>query len=166
MTHPYPPRLPDHDYVGFYSYSLEFTTFERRPVFTDAGPVSLVQAQILRAGTEKGFVVSAHCFMPDHLHLVVDGTRADVDAKAFIKAAKQYAGFYFRRAYGMRLWQRYEYERVIRDPIERAFTIAYVINNPVRAGLAVDPFAYPFLGSELYSVDELRQICDSVEAIR
>src|SRR4051812_4502193 len=20
MTHPYPPRLPDHDYVGFYSY--------------------------------------------------------------------------------------------------------------------------------------------------
>jgi putative transposase len=165
MAHPYPPRLASHEYVGFYSYSLEFTTFERRATFTDEGKVALVREQILRAGREKGFVISAYCFMSDHLHLVVDATRSDADAKAFIKSSKQYSGFYFKRAYASRLWQRYEYERVMRDPVERAFTIAYVVANPVTAGLVSDPFDYPFLGSERYSTEELREICASVELI-
>jgi REP element-mobilizing transposase RayT len=35
--------------------------------------------------------------MPDHLHLLVEGTHEDSDLKAFVARAKQYSGFYFRQ---------------------------------------------------------------------
>ena len=161
MTHPYPPHLPDFSYVGRHSYALEFTTFDRRSLFTDPETVSLTLAQILRAGSEKGFALAAYCFMPDHLHLVIDGRRDDADCKAFIKAAKQYSGFYFKQTRRETLWQRYGYERAIRTDVERVMAIAYVVANPVTAGLVARAADYPFLGSEIYSMAELLAIFDS-----
>src|SRR6185295_14561323 len=108
MTHPYPPRWASFPYLGGHRYALTFVTDTRRPVFVEAGPVDLVLSQILRAATEERFAVIAHCFMPDHLHLVVGGQDADSDCKAFIKS---------------RLWERYGHDRVIRDEQELAMTI-------------------------------------------
>ena len=59
-----------------------------------------------------------------------------------------------------RLFERYCFERVIRDDLELALTIGYVITNPVAAGLAVHPSDYEHQGSECYSMDELLQICE------
>jgi putative transposase len=98
MAHPYPPHLASFDYIGRYRYALTFVTDERRVVFTEAEPVDQVLTQILRACTEKAFAVIAYCFMSDHLHLVVEGEKTDSDCKAFIKAAKQYSAYYFKRA--------------------------------------------------------------------
>jgi REP element-mobilizing transposase RayT len=93
--------------------------------------------------------------MPDHLHLLVDGLCDDSRCLGFVKAAKQYAGYDFARRTDRRLWQRYGYERVIRDAAERARTIQYIVNNPVAAGLVTRAADYPFIGSQLYSLSEL-----------
>ena len=162
MTHPYPPRLRDFDYIGRYSYHLEFTTLDRRPLFETAENVELVRTQLSRACRENAVAVAAWCFMPDHLHMVVDGLGEDAAAKEFIGAFKQYSGFYFKRARRETLWQRYGFDRVLRDETERMFAILYVIANPVTAGLVSDPADYPFVGSELYSWDELRLMSDAV----
>ena len=98
MAHPYPPRLADFSYVGRYSYSLEFTTHARREIFVEESVFRLVLQQILRAGAEEGFSLIAYCFMPDHIHLIVEGLANDSDCKAFIKAAKQYSGYYYKQA--------------------------------------------------------------------
>ena len=45
----------------------------------------------------------------------------------------------------------------LRDDMERATTIRYILDNPVEAGLATDPADYPFLGSQSYTVAELVQ---------
>jgi putative transposase len=104
--------------------------------------------------------------MPDHLHIIVRGETDKSDCKAFIKAAKQYSGYYHSQATnGTRLWERYGQDRVIRDEQELAMTIRYVVANPVRARLAAHPKDYPFLGSQTYSVDELLQWCEYSEAI-
>ena len=163
MPHPYPPRLPNFSYVGRYSYSLEFTTHARHPTFVEERVVDLVLQQILRAAVEIGFSVIAYCFMPDHLHLVVKGLEDASDCKAYIKAAKQLSGYHFKQSMRRRLWQRYGYEHVIRDDMERALTIRYLLANPVRAGLVDHPAKYPFLGSQEYTVDELLQICEYSE---
>ena len=160
MPHPYPPHLSDFSYVGKYSYALEFTTDGRRTTFVEESVVRLVLEQILRAGTEERFSLVAYCFMPDHLHLVVRGLEDHSDGKAYIKSAKQLSAYYFKRAMRRRLWQRYGYEHVIRDDMELALTIRYLLANPVRAGLVNHPAEYPFLGSELSTVDELLQICE------
>jgi len=160
MVHPYPPHHDDVPYVGKYHYSLMFCTNDRRPLFVDAKPVELVLAQFLRAANEQRYVLTAYCFMPDHVHLIVSGLSDDSDLKTFIGRAKQYSGFYFKREYEFALWQRYGFEHFIRDEMELAQTIGYVLANPVRAGLVSHPSEYPYLGSSRYSIKELLEICD------
>jgi putative transposase len=140
-------------------------TDARRAVFIDGEIVDLALRQILRAGTEKRFVVLAYCFMPDHLHFVVGGVADDSDCKSYIKAAKQYSAYYYKKQRQHRLWQRYGHDRVIRDEQELAMTLRYVIANPVRAGLAAHPVDYPFLGSQKYTVQELLEWCEYSDAI-
>ena len=71
------PRQPQHlrvfDYIGFHAYFLTFCTFERSPVFITADAVALVLEQISRAARDCSFAVLAYCFMPDHVHLLVEG---------------------------------------------------------------------------------------------
>jgi putative transposase len=155
VTHPYPRHLPAFTYRGKYMYALAFTTSERQPHFVSAPVVDLVLQQILRAAREHGFQAVAYCFMPDHLHLLVEGLDADSDGLAFVNAAKQCSGYYFAQRTGRRLWQRYGYERVVRDEAERLQTLRYILNNPVAAGLVTRAADYPFLGSQCYSVTEL-----------
>jgi putative transposase len=163
MPHFYPKHLPDFPYVGKLSYALEFTTDGRALLFTKRAVIELVVQQFLRASRERGFVIVTYCLMPDHAHLVVDGQRNDSDCLEFIKAAKQYSGYYFKQAYRRRLWQRYGYERFIRDEMERALTIRYLLANPVKAGLVSDPRDYYGLGSERHTVEELMQMTEYSE---
>ena len=139
------PRHPQHlrtfSYLGFYRYSLRFCTDKRRQVFTAQSPVDVVRSQILRGASEEQFAVLAYCFMPDHLHLLVEGQAEDSDCKRFIARSKQYSGFYFTRQFGTRLRQRYGFERVLRNS-EQTFVVArYILENPVRAGLLASVYA-------------------------
>src|SRR4051812_42633895 len=102
-------------YLGPYRYFLTFCTAGRSRVFTSASIVDLVLAQILRAAREQGFSLIAYCFMADHVHLLIEGTAANSDMKAFGKAAKQYAGFYYKQRTGRSLWQPSYYDHVLRD---------------------------------------------------
>ncbi len=146
MVHPYPPHHDDLPYVGKYHYSLMFCTHNRRSVFVDAKRVELVLAQFPRAAGERQFDITAYCFMPDHVHLIVSGLSDDSDLKSFIARAKQYSGFYFKREYGVALWQRYGFEQFIRDEMELAHTIGYVVANPVRSRLVRHPSECPHVG--------------------
>jgi putative transposase len=163
MPHFYPKHLEGFPYAGKISYSLEFTTENRTPLLRTREAIDLVVAQFRRAGSERGFLIT-HCVMLDHVHLVVDGRREDCDCLAFIKAAKQYSGYYYKQTFGRRLWQRYGYEHVIRDEMEWALTIRYLLANPVRAGLARDPREYYGLGSERETIEDLMQISEYSDA--
>ena len=160
MSHPYPRHRPNLPYTGKHHYFLTFCTDQRRPAFRDADVVNQAYTHFLRAAGTHGCELTAYCFMPDHLHLVSHGTADHSDCKAFIKSAKQHSGYTFKQLYKQRLWQRYGFERVIRDAIELASTIGYIISNPVRAGLVAHPSEYPHLGSQIYSVAELLKICE------
>lgn len=163
MAHFYPRHMADFPYVGKLAYALEFTTEKRAPLLKEGGPIDLVVQQFLRAARERGFNITTYCVMPDHAHLVVEGERDDSDCLAFIKSAKQYSAYYFKQTYGRRLWQRYGHERFIRDDMERALTIRYLLANPVKAGLADDPRHYHGLGSQRHTVDELMQMSEYSE---
>ena len=95
---------------------------------------------------------------------VATGRDDAADCKAFIKNAKQSSGYYFSQKKRRRLWERYGHDRVIRDERELAFTIGYLLANPVRAGLCMHPRDYPFIGSDKYTIDELLQWCEYSEA--
>jgi putative transposase len=151
----YPRHLRGFDYRGFHRYFLTFCTHERVPHFTSPAHVELVCEQIQRTCREEDFAGIAYCFMPDHLHLLVEGQREDADLKRFIRNAKQYSGFHFKQQTGRRLWQRYGYEHVLREEEDTMKIAYYIIANPVRAGMVSSPADYPHWGSLVYSREEL-----------
>ena len=69
--------------------------------------------------------------------------------------SKQLSGYHFARRTRRRLWQRYGYERVLRAEETTREVVRYILENPVRAGLAEDVASYPFWGSEVYSREQL-----------
>jgi len=151
----YPRHLATFDYVGSYQYFLTFCTCNRTCLFVTPEAVSIVHEQILRACATEGFEILAYCYMPDHLHLVIEAQRPDADLKRLVRRAKQHAGFYFKRAIRHELWQRYGYERVLRNEEETWAVVRYVIENPVRAGLVDSPLDYPYWGSSKWTREAL-----------
>jgi len=150
-----PAHLKHFDYLGFHRYSLTFCTDRRRPLFTDEKVVDLVRSQIVRAATSCEFTVIAYCFMPDHLHVLVHGESAAADCRRFIAAAKQYSGYHYAKKYSGRLWQRYGYERTLRTDEHTLQVAKYILENPVRANLAVRVQDYPFVGSTVCELKDL-----------
>jgi putative transposase len=150
-----PGHLRSFDYIGRYRYSLTFCTDRRQPHFTTAEPVDLVHGQIVRAARAESAAIVAACYMPDHVHLLIEMESELSDALALISRAKQYSGFHFKRRFGKRLWQRYGYERVLRDDEQTLVVARYILNNPVRKRLVERPQDYPFSRSEQYSIDAI-----------
>ncbi len=139
--------LRNFSYIGFHRYFLTFCTINRAPIFVSDATVDLVRAQIVRAAQECAFAVPAYCFMPDHLHLLIEGQSPSSDGRNFIKRSRQYSGFYFSKTYGMPLWQRYGYDHVVRDDEKTIVVARYILHNPLRAGLVKSIEEYRFSGS-------------------
>ena len=77
------------------------------------------------------------------------------DLRGFAGRAKQHSGADFALKHGGPLWQPGYYDRVLRQNEDARWVARYIVNNPVRAGLVVSPRDYPFLGSDVWTMDEL-----------
>ena len=93
--------------------------------------------------------------MPNHLHALAEGLREDADLRRFVGIFKQRSGFDYGRATRQLLWQPGYYGHVLRDGEAVMNVAAYIIHNPVRAGLVDDPRRFPFLGSDVYALEDL-----------
>ena len=152
-----PEHLTSFDYLGLHRYFLTFCTVERHPAFEAFERVDLVRTQFRRTAVERRFAILAYCFMPDHVHLLVEGTAEDSDGLRFIRNAKQYSGYYYQRSFGVKLWQRYGFERVLRHEEDSLAVSRYILQNPIRAGLATTAEEYPFLGSDVYPIEAISE---------
>jgi putative transposase len=151
----YPHRLGSTEYQGYRLYFLTICTYARARHFTSDAVVERVWLQFLRTATATGFQILAYCFMPDHVHMVAAGLCEGTDLRRFISAAKQSSGFALAPVLRGRLWQLNYYDRTLRKSDDLAAIIAYMLNNPVRAGLVPSPAEYRFWGSQCYTREEL-----------
>ena len=151
------PRLQGFPSVGFQQYSLIICTRDRRPFFTDAETVTAVLASIRRCAEACQFAGIAYCFMADHVHLVVAAMAPNSDLMTFTSRWKQRAGYEHRRRTGEYLWQPSHFDHVLRDEEQTRRAVRYVLENPVRKGLVREFEEYPFSGSDVFSVHELRE---------
>jgi putative transposase len=112
-------------------------------------------AQILRAASEEQIEISAHCFMPDHVHLLVSAKSPASNARRFINRARQFSGYAFAEKYKVRLWQRYGYDHVLREDDAVFSMVRYIVENPVRAGLVARIEDYPFTGFQMCGLEDI-----------
>jgi putative transposase len=141
-------RLARDVYCGPAAFAVTVTTWQRQPTFTDAMEARRYRKMLGDAALSVGFSLLAYCFMPDHLHLLVQGSEGS-DLSQLMKRFKQASSFDYRRRVGRALWQRGYYDHVVRGYEELLPAVEYVLGNPVRAGLVESPGAYPFSGGEL-----------------
>jgi REP-associated tyrosine transposase len=139
-------RLPHFPYTGPHRYLLTICTYEKRSVFTACGVVDVVRTQILIAAQACGFEVIAYCFMPDHVHLVAQGVTDAASLPQFMQRAKQRSGYHGKRVIGHSVWQAGYHDRVLWLEADTPAVVAYVLENPVRAGLVEKPGDYAFSG--------------------
>jgi putative transposase len=140
-------RLPGACYVGPQWYFLTNCTQDRIPRFHDGTVVTEVLDFMVAESQTYGFALQAYCFMPDHLHLLTNGTHKAADCLGFVKTFKQRSGYAFKQRTLKRLWQVRPYDHILR-PNESWEAIAYYIwMNPVRKGLCARPEDWPFSGS-------------------
>ena len=143
-----PTRLPGFSYVGIHRYALRFATHARHRLFADAAVAEAARWQIVRTSELEGFALLAYCFMPDHVHLVVEGVHETSDLKHFAKLAKQRVTFALQTQHGIAaVWQEGYYERVLRSDEATDIVVRYVLENPVRAGLVRLAEEYPHSGA-------------------
>jgi REP element-mobilizing transposase RayT len=141
------PRLAGFEYRGHYRYFVTICTRERRRLFVAPDVVDLLVLQLRHAAAMTEMAVPAYCVMPDHVHILAEGTTASADFREFVRLFKQTSSFAYARTHGAHLWQRGYFERVLRADEDSVHVTRYIMENPVRAGLVADALAYPFSGS-------------------
>jgi len=144
MAYRRPPRLKTFDYRGAHRYLLTMCTFDRARRFVDAATVDSVRRQLLTVAEATDMSVLAYTFMPDHLHVVVEGRSDDADLTAFTRAFRRRATLRCWTPDRQPLWQEGFHERVLREGDDVLQVIDYVLNNPVRAGLVEYAVDYPY----------------------
>ncbi len=87
--------------------------------------------------------------------MLVEAERSDADFVKWVNLWRQLSGFFERRHSGEYLWQEGYWDHTLRDDESVPSVAAYIVWNPVRAGLAGSPEEYPLTGSSLYTVAEL-----------
>ena len=149
-------RLENFPYQGYYRYFITLRCHSGKRHFADSN-LTLAALRILRQTAEqRSFYVWAYCFMPDHLHLLIEGKTDDADMRKFISVFKQKTAFYSHRRYNLILWQPRFYDRVLRKDEATSIVVRYIFENPVRKGIVTDYLQYPYSGS--LEVNDIREL--------
>ncbi|HXL23376.1 MAG TPA: transposase [Candidatus Dormibacteraeota bacterium] len=90
-------RLPSTSYQGTATHFLTLC-FENRRTFAKNPAIANWLAEKLRHhAAAKDFSIHAYCVMPDHLHLLAEGTTPTSHLIQFIAAFKQQTAFEFKK---------------------------------------------------------------------
>jgi REP element-mobilizing transposase RayT len=141
------PRASNFDYTGGHAYHVVFLTDRRIRHFSEEAWARAATEELRAASTHTGFSLAAYCVMPDHIHVLLEGDAAlRSDLRRFAHRFKQVLGFRFKQSTAKTLWHRSYYDHVVRpdEPLEAH--AAYILGNPVRAGLVDTVDAWPFSG--------------------
>jgi putative transposase len=147
------PRIGSFDYRGPYAYHVILLTQGRSPYLADRSLARRCIEHLRKTAERLGFRLLAFSLMPDHLHALVLGQHDAADLIRFVQRFKQLTAFDFKRETGLRLWQQSFYDRVLRVEEDLADVAAYILRNPVRAGLAAQADEHPLLGGEYLEAD-------------
>jgi REP element-mobilizing transposase RayT len=155
-----PTRLDGVSYTGHAAYFVTTCTLHRRKAFHDVAFGREVAALLIAYAARYNFAVSAYCLMPDHAHVLATARTCEAPLRELVRIWKQVSGFRWQARHGGRLWQAGYFDHILREGEPELSVARYIIENPVRAGLAAAPQSYPLTGSSRYTIDE---IADAVQ---
>jgi putative transposase len=143
-----PTRVPGFSYIGIHRYHVRTSTYQQLRLFTRDDYVAAARTQFQRTSDEEKFSILAYCFMPDHVHLALEGRAPTSDFRRFVKLAKQRSTFALQTQFEVnKVWQDGYFDRVLRYDEAVDVLVRYILENPVRAGLVARAEDYPYSGA-------------------
>jgi putative transposase len=156
-TH-YLPRLEREFYQGDAVVHWTLTVFDHGTGWLDDSFHLKFRELLLHAAAREGLFCPVYCLMPDHIHLVWLGLRADSDQKngmAFLRT-------YLEPLLSPHQFQPQAYDRVLREEERKRDAFAkvcfYILANPVRAGLIKELEIWPFCGAVMPGYPKLHPL--------
>lgn len=139
--------------------SLLESTMEGAHHLKNPAMAKLVQKELHRFDGEL-YDLICYCIMSNHVHILIDTSIQIPDnfevvnweslefepLQTIMKRIKGPTAIYANRLLESsgRFWQKESYDRYIRDQREYDNVVAYILNNPVKAGLVKTWEEYPF----------------------
>ena len=113
------------------------------PAFPDPVANGIWEVVLENVDADRVKLIAA-CLMRDHLHvLAMAGT---VDVMTFVARFKAWTTrVAWGRGHRGPLWQPGSWDRTVRNDEDFRATVAYVVDNPMRAGLVEDGQAWPWV---------------------
>ena len=140
-------RLPLEYYRGIQSVAFE-ANLKNRPLFFLSDKIVRVHLELLEKSLQKNLCLAlVYCFMPDHFHIIIQGTKNESNSWQAMVDFKQYSGYWFKRNHPSIKWQKDFYDHIIRKNEDLGAEIRYILENPVRKKLVTHWDDYPFCGS-------------------
>lgn len=141
--------------IPYQPCSITIGTAHRQSCFTN-DPFTTACIQCLRSySTKHRIKFYAFCFMPDHIHLLSEATRV----KSLITIIQELKGLWtkigWEHGFQGTVFQKSFFDHFLRKDEDVRTVVHYILNNPVRAGLVKRWEEYPYLGSTVYTREEL-----------
>jgi putative transposase len=141
-------RLPLPVYKQEHAFFITVSTHDKHPWFKSYPQLCNTAVQVIRdLSIPLRITIYAWCIMPDHLHLLLQGSE-------IIEFVRQFKGKMTPKARalepGKRLWQRSFFDHALRKEESLSDVACYIWENPVRADLVEDPIGYQWSGSEVW----------------
>jgi putative transposase len=144
------PRLNRADYLGRRTYHVTITANERAELLDDLEFARDCNEVLRKTAVNLRFRLLAYCFMPDHVHILLQGNWNQSDLIRFVQRFKQITGYRFKHETGDHLWQQSFRDRVLRKDENRDVVAQYILDNPSDDALPLHSPAYELRGGELY----------------
>jgi putative transposase len=136
--------------MGTLAAHLTFVTKDRRPLFVKDDNVHAALSCLEDARTKHDATIYAYCFMPDHLHILVQIPEAK-SLQKFVRLFKQLSGYLLKQTDGLPVWQVSYHDRILRRDEALHDVAAYIWDYPRKAGLVDDWVFYPYSGPSEHS---------------
>jgi REP element-mobilizing transposase RayT len=142
-----PPRIPNWlPWEKSTNYFMTLCVENRKSVLANEVAWRICLATLARLDQ---WTILAVVVMPDHLHLLATPITREASVSAFTKWFKRWFNEQYTKSTGVAMtwrWQEGCFDRLLRSEESLASKWEYLRQNPVRAGLVVDPdhWAYQF----------------------
>ncbi len=116
----------------------------RQALFTEPGDYALYRDLIAERCRANGVACWAYCLMPNHVHLILAPPEAGALSRAVGEAHRRFTAFVNARARTTGHLFQGRFASFAMDEAHVLNALRYLAFNPVRAGLAASPEAWPW----------------------
>ena len=144
-------RLDRDEYQGVVCCAFTCCVQDKQPLFVTSDMFKVFEEKLRGALKKNESDAHVYLFMPDHVHLLLEGRSESSDLWKVIVDFKQATGYWLRSAVRSEKWQHDFYDHILRDEeddVEKQ--VRYILENPVRAGIVEDWMSYPYKSSTIY----------------